>query len=48
MTFDVYAPLALSLLLSAVAPALARRAAPALAARVLASAAVLTDRKSVV
>ncbi|GHA30953.1 MULTISPECIES: M56 family metallopeptidase [Streptomyces] len=42
MTFDVYAPLALSLLLSAVAPVLARRAAPALAARVLASAAVLT------
>ncbi|MEV5384535.1 hypothetical protein [Streptomyces sp. NPDC052721] len=29
MTFDVYAPPALSLLLSAVAPVLARRAAPA-------------------
>ncbi|MEU6669612.1 M56 family metallopeptidase [Streptomyces sp. NPDC046727] len=43
MTFDVYSPLVLSLLLSAVTPLLARRAAPALAARVLASAAVLTS-----
>ncbi|MEU6776936.1 M48 family metalloprotease [Streptomyces sp. NPDC046759] len=42
MRFDVYSPLVLSLLLSAVGPLTARRVAPALAARVLASAAVLT------
>ncbi|WP_225823765.1 M48 family metalloprotease [Streptomyces naphthomycinicus] len=42
MRYDVYSPLVLSLLLSAVGPVLARRAAPAVAARVLASAAVLT------
>jgi Peptidase family M48 len=42
MKFDVYSPLVLSLLLSAVGPVIARRVAPALAARVLTSAAVLT------
>ncbi|MEV6112799.1 M48 family metalloprotease [Streptomyces sp. NPDC052109] len=42
MRFDVYSPLILSLLLSAVGPVIARRVAPALAARVLTSAAVLT------
>jgi Zn-dependent protease with chaperone function len=42
MKYDVYTPLALSLLLSAAGPLIARRVAPALAARVLTSAAVLT------
>ncbi|MFF7751483.1 M48 family metalloprotease [Streptomyces sp. NPDC007971] len=42
MRFDVYTPLVLSLLLSVVAPVLAGRVAPALAARVLTSAAVVT------
>ncbi|MGW1052054.1 M48 family metalloprotease [Streptomyces sp. NPDC002521] len=42
MRFDVYSPLVLSLLLSALGPVLARRVAPALAVRVLTSAAVLT------
>jgi Zn-dependent protease with chaperone function len=42
MTYDVYTPLVLSLLLSAAGPLIARRVAPALAARVLTSAAVLT------
>lgn len=42
MKFDVYSPLVLSLLLSAAGPVIARRVAPALAARVLTSAAVLT------
>ncbi|MER6073417.1 M48 family metalloprotease [Streptomyces sp. NPDC001817] len=42
MRFDVYTPLVLSLLLSVVGPLIARRVAPALAARVLTSAAVLT------
>ncbi|GGU96612.1 hypothetical protein GCM10010260_35210 [Streptomyces filipinensis] len=42
MRFDVYSPLVLSLLLSAAGPVIARRVAPALAARVLTSAAVLT------
>ncbi|EST35973.1 M56 family metallopeptidase [Streptomyces roseochromogenus] len=42
MRFDVYSPLVLSLLLSAVGPVIARRVAPALAVRVLTSAAVLT------
>ncbi|MGW2423826.1 M48 family metalloprotease [Streptomyces sp. NPDC001709] len=42
MRFDVYSPLVLSLLLSVVGPLIARRVAPALAARVLTSAAVLT------
>lgn len=42
MKYDVYTPLVLSFLLAAVGPVLARRAAPALAARVLAPAAVLT------
>ncbi|KOV92313.1 M48 family metalloprotease [Streptomyces sp. NRRL B-3648] len=47
MRFAVYAPLVLSLLLSALAPVLARRAEPALAARVLAPAAVLTAAATV-
>ncbi|MEV5880986.1 hypothetical protein AB0L75_43845 [Streptomyces sp. NPDC052101] len=42
MRFAVYSPLVLSLLLSAVGPVIARRVAPALAVRVLTSAAVLT------
>ncbi|MEU9479860.1 M56 family metallopeptidase [Streptomyces sp. NPDC048191] len=42
MKFDVYSPLLLSLLLSAVGSLIARWVAPALAARVLTSAAVLT------
>ncbi|MGV4980692.1 M48 family metalloprotease [Streptomyces sp. NRAIS4] len=42
MRFDVYSPPVLSLLLSVVGPLIARRVAPALAARVLTSAAVLT------
>ncbi|MEU6067013.1 M48 family metalloprotease [Streptomyces sp. NPDC047082] len=42
MRFDVYAPLLPALLLPAVSPVIGRRVAPALAARVLASAAVLT------
>ncbi|MEU5535231.1 M48 family metalloprotease [Streptomyces sp. NPDC020362] len=42
MKFDVYTPLVLSLLLSVVAPVIAGRVAPALAARVLTSAAVVT------
>ncbi|MFI2205033.1 M48 family metalloprotease [Streptomyces sp. NPDC020192] len=42
MRFDVYGPLVLSLLPAAVGPVIARRVAPALAARVLASAAVVT------
>ncbi|MFE9453676.1 M48 family metalloprotease [Streptomyces sp. NPDC006739] len=42
MRFDVYTPLLLSLLLPLVSPVIGRRVAPALAARVLASAAVLT------
>ncbi|MGY5123077.1 M48 family metalloprotease, partial [Streptomyces sp. 900105755] len=42
MRFDVYTPLLVSLLLSLVSPVTARRVAPALAARVLASAALLT------
>ncbi|MFI9808392.1 M48 family metalloprotease [Streptomyces sp. NPDC052301] len=42
MRYDVYTPLVLSLVLSLVGPAIARRVAPALAARVLTSAAVLT------
>ncbi|MEU6592828.1 M48 family metalloprotease [Streptomyces sp. NPDC046881] len=47
MRFAVYAPLVLSALLSALAPVLARRAEPALAARVLAPAAVLTAAATV-
>ncbi|MFB7496274.1 M48 family metalloprotease [Streptomyces sp. NPDC056161] len=42
MRVDVYTPLLLSLLLPVVSPAIGRRVAPALAARVLAAAAVLT------
>lgn len=42
MIFAVYGPLMLSLLLTVVGPVIAHRVAPALAARVLASAAVLT------
>ncbi|MGW2645758.1 M48 family metalloprotease [Streptomyces sp. NPDC001393] len=42
MRFDVYTPPVLSLLLSVAGPLIARRVAPALAARVLTSAAVLT------
>ncbi|GGI96352.1 M56 family metallopeptidase [Streptomyces brasiliensis] len=42
MRFDVYTPLLLSLLLPVISPAIGRRVAPALAARVLTSAAVLT------
>ncbi|MEU4928177.1 M56 family metallopeptidase [Streptomyces yokosukanensis] len=42
MRFDVYSPLALSLLLSALGPVIGRRVAPALAVRVLTSAAVVT------
>ncbi|ALV39189.1 M48 family metalloprotease [Streptomyces sp. CdTB01] len=42
MRIGVYTPLALSLLLAAVAPQVGRRVAPALAARVLTTAAVLT------
>ncbi|KOV56139.1 M48 family metalloprotease [Streptomyces sp. MMG1121] len=42
MRFDVYGPLVLSLLPAVVGPVIARRVAPALAARVLASAAVVT------
>ncbi|MGW1986819.1 M48 family metalloprotease [Streptomyces collinus] len=42
MRYDVYTPLLLSLLLSVVAPVVCGRVAPALAARVLTSAAVLT------
>ncbi|MFF4544929.1 M48 family metalloprotease [Streptomyces sp. NPDC001435] len=42
MRFDVYTPLLLALLLPAVSPVIGRRVAPALAARVLVSAAVLT------
>ncbi|GGW14352.1 hypothetical protein GCM10018980_12380 [Streptomyces capoamus] len=47
MRFAVYAPLVLSVLLSALAGVLARRAEPALAARVLAPAAVLTAAATV-
>ncbi|MFG3024282.1 M56 family metallopeptidase [Streptomyces sp. NPDC048254] len=42
MRFDVYTPLLVSLLLPSVSPLIGRRVAPALAARVLTSAAVLT------
>jgi Zn-dependent protease with chaperone function len=42
MRFDVYTPLVLSLLLAVAGPLTVRRGAPALAARVLTSAAVLT------
>ncbi|MEV5957185.1 M56 family metallopeptidase [Streptomyces sp. NPDC051987] len=42
MRFDVYTPLLVSLLLPLVSPVIGRRVAPAAAARVLASAAVLT------
>jgi len=42
MRFDVYTPLLVSLLLPLVSPVIGRRVAPALAARVLTSAAVLT------
>ncbi|MEV7392410.1 MULTISPECIES: M56 family metallopeptidase [unclassified Streptomyces] len=42
MRFDVYTPLLVSLLLPLVGPVIGRRVAPALAARVLTSAAVLT------
>ncbi|MFF7981385.1 M56 family metallopeptidase [Streptomyces sp. NPDC007901] len=42
MRFDVYTPLLVSLLLPLVSPAVGRRVAPALAARVLTSAAALT------
>lgn len=42
MRFDVYTPLLLSLLLPVISPLIGRRVAPALAARVLTSAAVLT------
>ncbi|WP_333776280.1 M48 family metalloprotease [Streptomyces sp. IBSBF 3136] len=42
MRYDVYTPLLLSLLLSVVAPVVCGRVAPAVAARVLTSAAVLT------
>ncbi|MGW1862341.1 M56 family peptidase, partial [Streptomyces collinus] len=42
MRYDVYTPLLLSLLLSVVAPVVCGRVAPALAARALTSAAVLT------
>ncbi|GGX73978.1 M56 family metallopeptidase [Streptomyces anandii] len=42
MTVDVYTPLVLSLLLAAISPAVGRRVAPALAARVLTAAAVVT------
>nr|BFD81048.1 hypothetical protein StreXyl84_04490 [Streptomyces sp. Xyl84] len=42
MRIDVYTPLALSLLLSSISPAVGRRVAPALAARVLTAAAVVT------
>ncbi|MFG2881317.1 M56 family metallopeptidase [Streptomyces sp. NPDC048297] len=42
MSFDVYTPLLLSVLLAAVGPSIGRRMAPALAARVLTWTAVLT------
>ncbi|MEV0479694.1 M48 family metalloprotease [Streptomyces sp. NPDC050508] len=42
MRFDVYTPLLLSVLLAAISPAIGRRVAPALAARVLTAAAVVT------
>ncbi|GAA3798581.1 M48 family metalloprotease [Streptomyces chiangmaiensis] len=42
MRIDVYTPILLSLLLAAVSPLVARRVAPALAARVLAASAVFT------
>ncbi|MEU6765567.1 M48 family metalloprotease [Streptomyces sp. NPDC046853] len=42
MRIDVYTPLVLSLLLAAIGPTLGRRVAPALAARVLTAAAVVT------
>ncbi|WP_043662366.1 M56 family metallopeptidase [Streptomyces xylophagus] len=42
MRFDVYTPLLLSVLLAAISPAIGRRVAPALAARVLTTAAVVT------
>ena len=42
MRFDVYTPLPLSVLLAAISPAIGRRVAPALAARVLTAAAVVT------
>ncbi|MBK3573098.1 M56 family metallopeptidase [Streptomyces sp. MBT65] len=42
MRFDVYTPLLLSALLAAISPAIGRRVAPALAARVLTVAAVVT------
>ncbi|MFJ9820164.1 M48 family metalloprotease [Streptomyces sp. NPDC101151] len=42
MRFDVYTPLLLSVLLPVVSPVIGRRVAPALAARVLTSAAALT------
>ncbi|MGW4568855.1 M48 family metalloprotease, partial [Streptomyces sp. NPDC004561] len=42
MKYDVYTPLVLSLLLAVVGPLIGRRVAPALAARVLTSAAALT------
>ncbi|MFF8594669.1 M48 family metalloprotease [Streptomyces sp. NPDC015220] len=47
MTLDVYTPLALSLLLAAVSPAVGRRTAPALAARALTAAAAVTAAATV-
>jgi hypothetical protein len=42
MRFDVYTPLPLAVLLAVISPAIGRRVAPALAARVLTAAAVVT------
>ncbi|MET8246415.1 M48 family metalloprotease [Streptomyces sp. NPDC005202] len=47
MRVDVYTPLLLSLLLAAISPAVGRRVAPALAARVLTTAAVVTAAATV-
>ncbi|MFB6961318.1 M56 family metallopeptidase [Streptomyces sp. NPDC056309] len=47
MTVDVYTPLALSALLAAISPAVGRRVAPALAARVLTAAAAVTAAATV-
>ncbi|MFF2848739.1 M48 family metalloprotease [Streptomyces sp. NPDC058001] len=47
MTADVYLPLALPVVLSAVSPLVGRRVAPALAARVLTTAAVLSSAATV-
>ncbi|MEU7057083.1 M56 family metallopeptidase [Streptomyces sp. NPDC046197] len=47
MRVDVYTPLLLSLLLTAISPVVARRVAPALAARVLTAAAVVTATATV-